>query len=207
MSAMDIYYDFDFINEDMIQDVDLGGLIIKKEDIETVFNVVNDVITWATDSIYKKCFKRVYIILSDCPGTPNLFVDFEPTMDQLHVYLNIFSIIYDYYYIPEFRKAIFGEKWEEISLHEFSQFYFLHELGHIVHGQLGSPSERTVVNKFDNIILKHRKFYVNLDKKFKIDDSYFSNDGVVYKYEKAYRQIPSEKFADNFAFKYLNKLN
>lgn len=201
---VEIYLDFDFI-DDSHKDISLGDYSYKRSDIDCVLSSIKDSVRWAETSPFQNCFCDVYVLLSDSPAMTLEFVDYNEKQNQLVVFLNPLSLIYDYKDEPIYRKAMFKEKWKEIDLYTYVRFILLHELGHIVHMNLSMFGEKNIIQKYKNYVEKYQEHYKILDKKYGVDKGVNLNENMREKLGYDYRKLPHEKFADSFAFNHLNK--
>lgn len=205
---MEVYYDFDFLDN---KEEDFLNLFeINKTEVEIVLKAIKEVNLWSKKSIYKNCFTNVFIVLTDCPADNNFaFVDINETLQKIYIEINILNVIKDQQE-GMLSKIIFKEK---VSLYKFVVFFLLHELAHIVHFQLEMSGKISSCEKFE----EHYNKYLHMHKTFQRKNEkdmkhlYFEGDEITenkikYKLQKKYRKIPTEKFADNFAFRYLSFL-
>lgn len=196
---MKIYYDFDFI-DDTASDIQLGDYVFMRKDIQIAMYALEESIRKLKQSIYSKCFKEVYLVLTDCPAEAIEYVDVDEMNQKLQIHLNILSLIWDYHCNSLYRRIIFKDKWQEIDLYTYVSFFFFHECGHIVHAQISSPNSKKIVDKFEAVVTKYQHFHQSLDLKFNLHSRHLLQGSEYEKLERAYRKIPSEKVADHFAF-------
>ena len=202
---MKLYEDFDFIT-DGNEDIKYGDFILKREDIEAVLKGIEDGIKWAKKSAYRDCFKNVYVVVTDSPVELTEFVDIDDVTNSLYIHMNVAGSILYYHHEPFFRKIIFKENWEEISLYTYSQFFFLHELGHIVHAHLENPDAKNSIETLEAFDKKYKHYVDILESKYErvtddVDDLIVSEP-----LQRAYRKLPQEKMADKFAFMFLEDM-
>lgn len=201
---MKLYEDFDFITDEN-EDVVYGEYVLKREDITTVLTCIEDGIKWAMNSAYQHCFKEVYVVMSDFPGELNEYVDIDEVTNSLYVHVNVAGAILYYHYEPFFRQLIFKEEWENIDLYTYTQFFFFHELGHIVHAHLENPGAKNAVDVFKAFGKKYEHYLDNLDRKFEKKMDIADDLTVSEPIQRAYRKLPQEKMADKFAFMFLEE--
>lgn len=199
---MELYDDFDFIT-DGNEDVTYGDYILKREDINIVLKSIKDGIQWAEKSVYGNCFKKVYVVISDFPGELTEFVDIDEVTDSLYVYINVAGAILFYHHEPFFRKLIFKDDWETVDLYTYAQFFFFHELGHIVHAHLENPQENNSVEAFKSFGKRYEHFIDHLEQRYERNFDLADDLSVSEPIQRAYRKLPQEKMADKFAFLFL----
>jgi hypothetical protein len=194
---MNIYYDFDFFSEKKRSDLQIGTRLVTKKEQEIIFSAIYAVVDWTKRCIYQKLYKGIELHLTDYPGNDVLAkVDEEPYLEKVFIEINILNLIHTYYE-SHFKYIVFNK---DISLFDFTAFFFLHELGHIVHAQLVIKKGKTIFKKMEDYNEKYLGYQRSLEQKY----GYFYDDRKKEIYaQKDYRRIPSEKFSDSFAFSYL----
>jgi hypothetical protein len=179
---MKIYEDFD---------------LLEPEDIKNLLKKIKDVCTWTSSSIYRSCFEDVYVVLHDTPINEYAYVDIDPYTKKVYVSINLYSLIDEFYHNDFFKFLIF--KTSDITLETYILFFLLHELGHIVHCQLVIPGKNSLYEKFQFHYFRYHYYLEHLDKKYEK----YNYDDISEIIQKKYRKIPSEKVADDFAFRHL----
>jgi hypothetical protein len=202
---MEVFFDFDFITEE-VEDISVNNLIISKDEIINSLNAIDEVIAWLNKSIYINCLSNAYLVITDCPAETVEFVEVNHSSCKLHVQLNILSLITDYWKEPLYRKIIFKREWQSISLTTYIQFFLLHEIGHIIDSQLTTPNIKNRIDKFESYILKNRFEYDNLDIEFGIENRTKLTPAKYDLLQKKYRRIPQEKKADLIAIQLLKEI-
>jgi len=192
---MKIRFDFDFVDEVKQEGFSFGDDYITSQEIKDIFSAANSVRTWAQNSIFKNCFDKIDIFLSDCPAENFLAqVDADPFTKKVYVEANVLDMIFHYRNSPI--NSILFKK--DVTLFQYACFFLLHELGHIVHCHLQMNDSKSLYEKMEDYSFKYDHFHHSLFLKYGYADG--------YEVQKAYRTIPSERTADAFAKKYFKNI-
>lgn len=168
---------------------------------EAIWNVYQ-VVEWG--NLYFKGAGSVIIHLSDMPIVETVaFMGIEEVKKEVMIYLNITELLVSFL-DGRYKDDYLFEK--ELTFANFVTFVLLHELGHI-NDAISASSEGTFIHKIEKYIRKVQKEYSEFrednselfDKKIKGNIS--ADEDVFLK--KMYREILSEKSADEFAKVYM----
>ena len=197
MITMKITYQFDFLNQlDTQNALTLkDGFTVRKPDLDDCLKGIQTVIEWNKSSPYTKCFRTLHVLINDTEY--GSFVEVDHEKKSVFLSLNVFNFMYDYRQDRAYTRLVFGSRTDTLTLSEFTSFFFWHELGHIVHASLLFPGSLSLFDKMEGYVHRYGRYYDHNDGLHPARDD---NDLDV---QRAYRQIPSEIFADQFAWNQL----
>lgn len=199
---MNVYEDFDFIDSKNIDNLFIGDVFYKKEDIETVFKSIKDVLSWFEKSQFSDFKKDSYLVLSDCPATAVHYVEYQEEVEKLYIHFHVLLIIDDFYR-DDIVKPLLQKKDDRLfDLYFYSIFFLLHEFSHLIDALNMADFSLSIKDKYEKSVSRYFSYHEKLDKEY-------PNPFVLSKEEKIelqrkYREIPNEKKADEFSLSLLS---
>lgn len=197
---MKIIKDFDFfqkVKKDAFKKMFEMEPYVMRESLKKIETIVK----WTKKSVYKNILKNVDLVVMDCPVSNEFaYVDCDPYTKRVYICMNLVSLYHDYKHNHGLNRIVF--KKEPVSFCDYVSFFLLHEIGHIVHISLVTSGNRTMYDKFEEHFFKYKSTFKKLEKMFVATEDIEKN----YQIQKKYRQLPTEKVADSFAYRYIKIL-